>query len=87
MSPQIRAEFKRVVANTDLLKSLLDGIDGLVPRPLEVYQAAAKSGKKQGLKDILDCHEKDVSVGADERKMRHYLLFAIRLIHLAALVR
>ena len=78
------AEFKRVVRNTDLL---VEGIDGLVPRPLEVYQAAAKSGKKQGLKDILDCHEKDVSVGADERKMRHYLLFAIRLIHLAALVR
>ena len=77
MSPQIRAEFKRVVANTDLLKSLLDGIDGLVPRLLEVYQAATKSGKKQALKDILDSLEKDVSVGTDESKMKHYLLFAI----------
>ncbi|KAJ8340738.1 hypothetical protein SKAU_G00353710 [Synaphobranchus kaupii] len=31
------------------------GLDGLVPRLLEVYKAATKSGKKQSLKDILDC--------------------------------
>lgn len=66
VSPQIRAEFKRVVT-TDLLKSFLDGLDGLVPRLLEVYKAATMSGKKQALKDILDCLEKDVSGGADER--------------------
>ncbi|XP_059190914.1 uncharacterized protein LOC131973083 [Centropristis striata] len=55
---QIRAEFKRIVT-TDLLESFLDGLDGLVPRLLEVYKAATKSGKKQSLKDILNCLEKD----------------------------
>lgn len=60
VSPQIRAEIKRVVT-MDLLESFLDGLDGLVPRLLEMYKAVTTSGKKQALKDILDCHEKDVS--------------------------
>lgn len=34
-------------------------MDGLVPRLLEVYKAAIKTGKKQSLKDILDCLQKD----------------------------
>uniref|UniRef100_A0A3Q3GR45 Uncharacterized LOC108250173 n=2 Tax=Kryptolebias marmoratus TaxID=37003 RepID=A0A3Q3GR45_KRYMA len=55
---QIRAEFRRIVT-TDLLESFLDGLDGLIPRLLEVYKAATKSGKKQSLKDILDCLVKD----------------------------
>ncbi|XP_051281857.1 uncharacterized protein LOC127377742 isoform X2 [Dicentrarchus labrax] len=55
---QIRAEFKRIVT-TDLLQSFLDGLDGLVPRLLEVYKAGTKSGKKQSLKEILNCLEKD----------------------------
>ena len=67
VSPQIKAEFKRVVS-TDLLKSFLDGLDGLVPRLLEVYEAATKSGKKQALKDILDCLKKEVSGGADDHE-------------------
>ncbi|KAK9535960.1 hypothetical protein VZT92_005789 [Zoarces viviparus] len=55
---QIRAEFKRVVT-TDLLECFLDGLDGLVPRLLVVYKAATMSGKRQALKDILNCLEKD----------------------------
>lgn len=73
MSPQIRAEFKRIVT-TDLLESFLNGLDGLVPRLLEMYKAATRSGKKQSLRDILDCLEKDVSGGADDHKLRHPLL-------------
>lgn len=45
----------------DLLEYFLDRRDGLVPRLLEVYKAATKTGKKQSLKDILDCLQKDVS--------------------------
>ncbi|XP_028436319.1 uncharacterized protein LOC114557165 [Perca flavescens] len=55
---QIRAEFKRIVT-TDLVETFLDGLDGLVPRLLELYKAATKSRKKQSLKDILDCLQKD----------------------------
>ncbi|KAK9531036.1 hypothetical protein VZT92_010487 [Zoarces viviparus] len=55
---QIRAEFKRVVT-TGLLECFLDELDGLVPRLLEVYKAATMSGKKQALKYILNCLEKD----------------------------
>ncbi|MED6242810.1 hypothetical protein ATANTOWER_010137 [Ataeniobius toweri] len=57
---QIKAEFKRIV-NTDLLQSFLDGLDSLVPRLLELYKSAARSGKKQALKRILDCLVRDVS--------------------------
>ncbi|XP_037833467.1 uncharacterized protein LOC119617371 [Kryptolebias marmoratus] len=57
-SLQIRAEFRRIIT-PDLLESFLDGLDGLIPRLLEVYKAATKSGKKQSLKDILDCLVKD----------------------------
>lgn len=60
MSPQIMAEFRRIVT-VDLLGSFLEGLDGLVPRLLEVYKAATKSGKKKSLKDILDCLVRDVS--------------------------
>lgn len=38
VSPQIRAEFKRVVT-TDLLESFLDRLDVLVPRQLEVQSS------------------------------------------------
>ncbi|XP_048826440.1 uncharacterized protein LOC125704624 [Brienomyrus brachyistius] len=55
---QVRAEFRRVVI-TDILQSFLVGLDALVPRLLEIYKAATKSGKKQALKDILDCLEKN----------------------------
>ncbi|XP_045897805.1 uncharacterized protein LOC123985308 isoform X2 [Micropterus dolomieu] len=55
---QIRTEFKRMVTK-DLLEYFLDRRDGLVPRLLEVYKAATKTGKKQSLKDILDCLQKD----------------------------
>ncbi|XP_049460068.1 uncharacterized protein LOC125905844 [Epinephelus fuscoguttatus] len=55
---QIMAEFKRIVT-IDLLESFLEGLDGLVPRLLKVYNAATKSGKKQSLKDILDCLVRD----------------------------
>ncbi|MED6253464.1 hypothetical protein ATANTOWER_030278 [Ataeniobius toweri] len=55
---QIKAEFKRIV-NTDLLQSFLDGLDSLVPRLLELYKSAARSGKKQALKCILDCLVRD----------------------------
>ena len=60
MPPQVRAEFKRIVG-IDLLESFLDGLDDLVPRLLEMYKAATKSGKKPALKAILDCLKKDVS--------------------------
>ncbi|KAK1879504.1 Phosphoribosylglycinamide formyltransferase [Dissostichus eleginoides] len=55
---QIQAEFQRIVT-TDLLSSFLDGLDGLAPRLLEVYKGASRTGKKQALKSILDCLEKD----------------------------
>ncbi|XP_039616462.1 uncharacterized protein LOC120533608 isoform X2 [Polypterus senegalus] len=55
---QISAEFKRIVT-TDLLQPFLEGLDGLVPTLLEVYKAAAMSGRKLSLKSILHCHEKD----------------------------
>ncbi|XP_051778432.1 sterile alpha motif domain-containing protein 3-like [Erpetoichthys calabaricus] len=55
---QISAEFKRIVT-TDLLQPFLEGLDGLVPRLLEVYKAAAMSGRKLSLKSILQCLEKD----------------------------
>ncbi|MBN3292089.1 F208B protein, partial [Polypterus senegalus] len=54
----ISAEFKRIVT-TDLLQPFLEGLDGLVPTLLEVYKAAAMSGRKLSLKSILHCHEKD----------------------------
>uniref|UniRef100_A0A8C2WFK8 Uncharacterized protein n=1 Tax=Cyclopterus lumpus TaxID=8103 RepID=A0A8C2WFK8_CYCLU len=54
-----QVEFKRVVT-TDLLESFLNGLDDLVPKLLEVYKAATKSGKKQTLKDMLNCLEKNV---------------------------
>ena len=41
LSPQVWAEFKRVVS-TDLLESFLNGLYDLVPRLLEVYKAATK---------------------------------------------
>lgn len=59
MALQFKAEFKRIIT-TDILKSFLDGLDGLVPRLLKVYKAATRSGKKRELKK-----EKDVSGGAD----------------------
>ena len=59
------------------METFLDGLDGLVPRLLELYKAATKSGKKQSLKDILDCLQKDVSGGADDHKIRHNLLSLI----------
>ncbi|KAL7852139.1 hypothetical protein SRHO_G00179240 [Serrasalmus rhombeus] len=45
--------------------------DHLVPRLLEVYKAAVLSGKKQALKGILDCLEKD---NTNERKRTAALL-------------
>ncbi|XP_078125421.1 GTPase IMAP family member 4-like [Sander vitreus] len=56
--PLIRAEFKRIVT-TDLVETFLNGLDGLVPRLLEVYKAA--TGKKQSLKEILDCLQSDTN--------------------------
>ncbi|XP_017165624.1 uncharacterized protein LOC103461900 [Poecilia reticulata] len=73
---QIRAEFKRIVTK-DLLESFLDGLDGLVPRLLEIYKAATKSGKKQPLKDILDCLAKD---DTNERRRAAALLGLPRYI-------
>ncbi|XP_017540982.1 uncharacterized protein LOC108413126 isoform X1 [Pygocentrus nattereri] len=67
---QIEAEFKRIVT-TSLFQSFLDGLDHLVPRLLEVYKAAVLSGKKQALKGILDCLEKD---NTNERKRTAALL-------------
>lgn len=55
---QIRAEFRSIVT-TDLLESFLIGLDDLVTRLLEVYKPATKTGRKQSLKDILDCLLKD----------------------------
>ncbi|KAM8766835.1 uncharacterized protein AB9X84_005935 [Acanthopagrus schlegelii] len=55
---QIVAEFRRVTT-LDLLESFLEGLDGLVPRLLEAYKAATKYGKKQSLKNILDCLVRD----------------------------
>lgn len=65
MALQFKAEFKRIIT-TDILKSFLDGLDGLVPRLLKVYKAATKSGKKQSLKDILNCLVRDVSARGDD---------------------
>jgi len=76
LSPQVRAEFKRVVS-TDLLESFLDGLDDLAPRLLEVYEAATKSAKKPALKAILDCLKKDVSRPAENCKIGHQM-FAIK---------
>ncbi|XP_056445399.1 uncharacterized protein LOC130381706 [Gadus chalcogrammus] len=67
---QIRAEFKRIVS-TDLLESFLNGLDDLVPRLLEVYEAVTKSGKKPALKAILDCVKKD---NTNERRRTAALL-------------
>ncbi|XP_076855211.1 uncharacterized protein LOC143510083 [Brachyhypopomus gauderio] len=67
---QIQVEFKRVVA-IDLYQCFLDGLDALVRRLLEVYKVAAKSGKKQALKDILDCLEND---NTNERRRTAALL-------------
>ncbi|KAL7875149.1 hypothetical protein SRHO_G00061190 [Serrasalmus rhombeus] len=71
---QIEAEFKRIVT-TSLFQSFLDGLDHLVPRLLEVYKAAVLSGKKQALKGILDCLEKD---NTNERKRTAALLAFIQ---------
>ena len=60
LSPQIRAEFQRIVAE-DLLEKFFAGLDGLVPRLLAVYRPATMSGKKQSLQKLLECLEKDVS--------------------------
>lgn len=79
LSPQVRAEFKRVVS-TDLLESFLDGLDDLAPRLLEVYEAATKSAKKPALKAILDCLKKDVSIRAENCKIGHQM-FAIKSQH------
>uniref|UniRef100_A0A667XBA7 Uncharacterized protein n=1 Tax=Myripristis murdjan TaxID=586833 RepID=A0A667XBA7_9TELE len=76
---QIQAEFKRIVT-TDLLESFLDGLDDLVPRLLDIYKAATKSGKKQPLKDILDCL---CPVLAD--KNGHTLLFLLFKAHVEIL--
>ena len=73
LSPQVRAEFKRIVS-TDLLESFLNGLDDLVPRLLEVYEAVTKSGKKPALKAILDCVKKDVSRQAENSKIGHQVL-------------
>ena len=73
LSPQVRAEFKRIVS-TDLLESFLNGLDDLVPRLLEVYEAVTKSGKKPALKAILDCVKKDVSRRAENSKIGHQVL-------------
>ncbi|XP_030266756.1 uncharacterized protein LOC115578038 [Sparus aurata] len=55
---QIVAEFRRIIT-LDLLESFIDGLDGLVPRLLEAYKAATKYGKKQSLKNVLDCLVRD----------------------------
>ena len=60
LSQQVAAEFKRIV-NMDLEAAFLIGLDEVVPRLLEVYEAGTKSGKKQLVKAILDCLKKDVS--------------------------
>lgn len=65
LSPQIVAEFRRVTT-LDLLESFLEGLDGLVPRLLEAYKAATKYGKKQSLKNILDCLVRDVRGRGDD---------------------
>ena len=70
---QVRAEFKRIVS-TDLLESFLNGLDDLVPRLLEVFEAVTKSGKKPALKAILDCVKKDVSRRAENSKIGHQVL-------------
>ncbi|XP_074527631.1 sterile alpha motif domain-containing protein 3-like [Halichoeres trimaculatus] len=67
---QIMAEFKRIVT-VDLLESFLKGLDDLVPRILELYKTATKSGKKQSLKEILDCLGRD---DTNEKRRAAFLL-------------
>lgn len=59
MFSQVRVEFKRIT--TDLFETFFDGLDGVVPRLLEVYNAATRTRNEQSLKDILDPFEKDVT--------------------------
>ena len=68
LSPQVKAEFKRIVT-TDLLETFLSRLDDLVQRLLELHEAGTKSGKKQSLKELLDCLTKDVSESVDDRKL------------------
>ncbi|XP_029959722.1 sterile alpha motif domain-containing protein 3-like [Salarias fasciatus] len=55
---QISAEFSRIVTK-DLLESFLDGLDALVPSLLELYKAAAASGRRVTLSSVLNCLQKE----------------------------
>lgn len=56
---QLIAEFRRIVAK-DLLESFLGGLDELVPSLLQLYKAAAASGRRLALSSILNCLQKEV---------------------------
>ena len=80
VSPQIQAEFQRIVT-MDLLSSFLDGLDGLAPTLLEVYKGTSRTGKKPALKGILDCLEKDVSGDADDHNLATICLLQMFISH------
>ena len=65
LSRQIVAEYRRIIT-LDLLESFIEGLDGLVPRLMEAYKAATKYGKKQSLKNVLDCLVRDVHGRGDD---------------------
>ena len=56
---QLIAEFRRIVAK-DLLESFLGGLDALVPGLLQLYKAAAASGRRMALSSILDSLQNEV---------------------------
>ncbi|XP_060770122.1 lactation elevated protein 1 homolog B isoform X3 [Neoarius graeffei] len=55
---QLIAEFCRIVTK-DLLESFLSGLDAFMPSLLQLYKAAAASGRRLALSRILDCLQKE----------------------------
>nr|XP_033944583.1 uncharacterized protein LOC117450756 isoform X2 [Pseudochaenichthys georgianus]XP_033944584.1 uncharacterized protein LOC117450756 isoform X2 [Pseudochaenichthys georgianus] len=55
---QLCAEFSRIVTK-DLLKSLLEGLDAMVPSLLEAYKAAVASGRRSAMSGVLQCLQKE----------------------------
>ncbi|XP_030577210.1 uncharacterized protein LOC115774197 [Archocentrus centrarchus] len=55
---QLIAEFRRIVTK-DLLESFLGGLDAFMPSLLQLYKAAAASGRRLVLSSVLDCLQKE----------------------------
>lgn len=65
------AEFSRIVSK-DLLDSFLDGLDALVPSLIQIYKAAAESGRRVRLKSIMNCLLKEVCLCQKKNLINKY---------------